>query len=729
MTVCSRVNITSIIILVLLILPLEVFAQGLSIKGTVRDTSGNPLIGANVLIMETNYGAATDDYGRFVINKLKPGRYTLEFSSVGYKPETLTGVYLKNSPIEVNVILKEKVIESQQVVVTAGKFAQKLSELPISADIIHADELAQKDITDLSQAMKYVPGVYMIEDQISIRGSSGYTRGAGTRVLLEIDGIPYYTGDTGEIIWEIIPVNDIQRVEIIKGAASALYGSSAIGGVINVITKNIPAKSSTFIKGEFGAYDKPAYSQWIWTQKLRTFNSLTVSHSDRFGNFGYTLSISRISDLSYKQNDVYKRYIGYFKGLYNFSPSSSITVFMNGLNQDHGNFLFWKDLNHALQPPDADQGQSVYSKRYMFGSVYKNVLSENLLLNIRASYYRSDWNDQTASRNNSLSNLFRLEIQTNATLSNNIILVSGIEGTKDGVSSNIFGDHNSYGFGAYSQVDFTVLKSLNANFGIRYDYSKLSDLAGLSSVSPKAGLNLKLSDNLTLRSSFGTGFRAPSLAETFTTTSASGITIVPNPELKPEKNWTFEVGANYQLNSIINLDAAVFQEEYYNLIEPGVTASGQAFSFNNVTRARIQGFEAGTNYSFLNNKVRLSINYTYLWARDLQQNVPLKYRPRNNVLAGLDYFLDHFDLGADFRYSSKVEEMDYELVSLGTIKDGRQHVEIKVLDLRAGYNFESMGVPARVYFNVKNVFNYNYVELIANPAPIRNYSLSTEFLF
>ncbi len=721
--------ILTVSIYVLITFASNVYAQRLSIKGTVKDTAGNPLIGANVMIMETNFGAAANNDGRYEINNLKPGRYTLEFSSIGYKTETVTGVVLNKKPVELNITLRQAAVEQQQVVVTASKYAQKISDLPVSADVILSEELTRKDRTDFSQAMRYVPGVNMVDDQISIRGSSGYTRGAGTRVLLEIDGIPYYTGDTGEIIWEIIPVSDIQRIEVIKGAASSLYGSSAIGGVVNVITKNIPSRPVTYIKGSFGAYDNPAYSTWEWTRKLRTFNSLSVSHSDRIGSFGYTLSLTRLSDLSYKQSGFYKRYIGYFKGLYNFSPSSSITVFMNGFEQDHGNFLYWKDLNHALQPPDADQGQRIFSHRYMFGAIYKSVLSSDLFVNVKASYYRSDWSDQTSSHNNSLSNLFRLEVQANADLSNNFVLVSGIEATKDGVVSNIFGSESSYGFGAYSQADINFYFPLKASFGIRYDFSKLSDLVGVSSFSPKAGLNYKLTDRLTLRSSFGTGFRAPTLAETFTTTTAGGITVIPNPNLKPENNWTFELGGNYQMNEFLNLDAAVFQEEYYNLIEPGLISTGQAISFSNVTRARIQGLEAALNCSFLKDMVKLSVDYTYLWARDLQQNMPLKYRPRNSVIAGLDFFWHHFDLGGDFRYSSKVEEMDYELVSLGVVEDGRQHVEIRVFDLRAGYNFESLGMPAKVYFNVDNLFNYNYVELIANPAPIRSYSLRTEFLF
>ena len=97
--------------------------------------------------------------------------------------------------------------------------------------------------------------------------------------------------------------------------------------------------------------------------------------------------------------------------------------------------------------------------------------------------------------------------------------------------------------------------------------------------------------------------------------------------------------------------------------------------------------------------------------------------------ASLDYSFLNFDVGADYRYSSKVEEIDYQLINLGIVKDGNKRVEIKVLDLRAGCKLSIIGVLAKINFNVNNVFNYNYVELIGNLAPIRNYSLSFELLF
>ncbi len=717
------------IILFIIISVESAFAQDYSITGTVTDSSNNPLAGVNIILLNTGYGAATNSIGKYEIKKLKPGRYTIEFSMVGYESIIFPGKVIKNQSILLNVVMKEKAVQSEPVVVTAGKYEQKVSDLPVSANVIPAEMFAQKDITDLRDAMRYVPGVSMVDDQISIRGSSGYSRGAGTRVLLELDGIPYYTGDTGEIIWEIIPVSEIARVEVIKGAASALYGSSAIGGVVNVITKHIGEKSRTYIKTGIGFYGNPAYTEWKWSNETRTFTQLTAVHSGRIGNFGFTLSLTRLHNMGYKQSGFYTRYIGYVKGNYNFSPTSSLMFFANSLNKDGGNFLYWKDSRHALVPPDADLGQRVISNRYMIGTIYKNVLSNDYFLNVKASFYGNNWKDQTASHNSSISDIFRGEVQINKTFGDNLIIVSGAEATTSQVTSNIFGNPTAFGFGIYTQADYKVQTSLKLSAGTRYDYTKLNNSRGLSAFSPKFGINYRVTNKLILRYSFGTGFRAPTLAEAFTSTSASGITIKPNPSLKPEHNWTLEFGANYQLFDFVNLDVAIFQNEFYDFIEPGVDLTDGLFHFDNVTRARIQGFEFDINSGLLNNKLQLSINYAYLWARDLTLNKPLKYRPRNSVTTRLDYYFAGFDFGADFRYWSKVEQMDFELVNLGIVKDGRERVAAYILDLRAGYNLNHFGIPAQIHFNINNVLNYNYVELIGNLAPIRNYSLSTEFLF
>jgi outer membrane receptor for ferrienterochelin and colicins len=704
------------------------YSQSYKINGTVIDSSGNPLIGVNIFLIGQEKGAASDVKGDYTIGNIRSGNYKIEFSSIGYETYTQE-VSVGNSSVRVNAVLHEKPVETKQIIVTAGKHEQNISDLPVSAEVIPSKDLAERNISNLRYALEYAPGVNMVEDQVSIRGSSGYSRGAGTRVLLALDGIPFYTGDTGEIIWEIIPVTEIHRVEIIKGAASSLYGSSAIGGVINIITKDITKKPFTYFKSYIGSYDKPSFDKWDWAGEYRFFNGLTFSHSNTIGNFGFTLSLTRLEDSGYKQSGFFKRYVGYFKGKYIFSPFSDLTFFANSINQRSGNFIYWKDINHPLVPPDADQGQRTMSNRYMFGLIYKNIFSDDFSINIRSSYYNTNWSDQTTSHNSSTTNLYRTEIQINNKLSESFVLTSGIEGTASDINSNIFGKPTANGFGTYSQADFKFNFPLSLSAGIRYDIDKIKTLKTFDAVSPKFGLNYKLSDKIIFRSSLGTGFRAPSLAEAFTSTTASGIIVRPNPNIKPEHNFTFEIGSNYQIMQNINIDAALFNNEYYDFIEPEllVDSLGVSFGhFDNISRARIQGFELNTKYNLIPDILNLSLSYTYLWARDLNTNKALKYRPRHMLYANIDYKLSSFEFGSDFRYLSRVEEID-DLSKF--ITDGNQRVAIYLLDLRAGYNFITLNFPGRLFLNFNNVLNYYYVELIGNMAPVRNASLSLELFF
>jgi outer membrane receptor for ferrienterochelin and colicins len=714
------------LILLVLLFSSRAFSQNYTISGTVTDSLNNPLVGANIILVGTDQGAASDAYGNYDINNIKSGDYEIEFSMIGYKSFKIN-IRIEDKPMTVNAVLHEKPVETSQVIVTAGKHEQNISDLPVSAEVIQSEDLAKRNISDLRYAMEYVPGVNMIDDQVSIRGSSGYSRGAGTRVLLAIDGIPFYTGDTGEIIWEILPITEVERVEIIKGAASSLYGSSAIGGVINVITKNTSSNPITYFKGYIGAYDKPSYKQWDWSGENRRFNGLTFSHSNTIGKFGFTIALTRKEDDGYKQSGFFKEYIGYFKGRYQFTSQSDLTVFANGINKTAGNFIYWKNINNVFVPPDADQGQRTMSNRYMFGLLYKNIFSNNFSVNVRSSYYRTNWSDETTSRDTSNTNLYRTEIQANNKLSEDLTLTSGIEFSASNVNSNIFGNPKANGFGAYSQVDYKFSFPLSLTTGLRYDINKIKTLETFDALSPKFGLNYKLSDKLILRTAAGTGFRAPSLAEAFTSTTVSGITIRPNPNIKPEHNFTFEFGANYQALRNINIDAAIFNNEYRDYIEPELKADTISYGiFVNVPKARIQGFELDTKYDIVPEKLNLSLSYTYLWTKDLNTNKALKYRPRHLFYANVDYKISPFNFGGDIRYLSRIEEID-DLSRF--IVDGGQRVEIFVLDFRAGYNFIFSNVPCRLFLNLNNVLNYYYVELIGNMAPVRNLSLSLELFF
>ncbi len=720
------------IFLLIFVFPVLVQAQTFSISGKVTDSLQTPMPGINVVVVGSSIGVATKSDGTYEIENLSPGVYNLSFSAVGYERTVVENIIITNNNHVVNVVLHQKIFQTDLIVISAGKHEQFISDLPVSAEVLPKEIFSKRNIYNLENILRYVPGVSMTQDQISIRGSSGYSRGAGSRVLLTLDGIPFYTGDTGETIWEVIPTAVIKRVEVVKGASSSLYGSGAIGGVISVLTNDPTVTAASYIKTFAGGYDKPLYDEWDWSEEYRTFNGLTASHSNTFDKFGFNVSLTRLEDQSYKQSGFSKKYSGFLKGSYELTSASSLDLLINMFRKKSGNFVYWKNSMNALVPPDADQGQIVSTERDLFALTYSNVMSDNFLLTLRTSYYKTYWEDGATPVNKSNTDLFRGEVQTNYSLSQKLILVSGIESSGATVTSSLFGNPESFSVGGYSQAEYKFESPLTITAGLRYDYSKLDSLSGTSAVSPRLGLNYKISDETIIRMNAGTGFRSPTLAESFTSTTASGITVRPNPGLKSESNISLEGGISFRPFNILMTDISLFSTEYRNFIEASLKADDQGNSFiifDNVTKARIQGFEVNTELNLFSGAVKTNLNYCYLWARDIEKNKTLKYRPRHLFSSGIEAIYNDILIGLDFRYWSKVEEIDDELVDLGLVSDGKKRVEVFLLDARAGYRINIFDLPVDLFLNANNILNYNYVELIGNLQPIRHFSLSAEVTF
>ncbi|KAB2844732.1 MAG: TonB-dependent receptor, partial [Melioribacteraceae bacterium] len=339
------------------------FAQSGDLSGYIFDKDNNPLNGANVIIAGTNFGAASNSEGYFEIRNIPFGNYNLEISVIGFRKEKIINVLLNENFKPLKITLQQEIIETGQVIVSAGKYEQKITDITVSSAVIGPEIISKKNFTALDEVLRYVPGVSVALEQVSIRGSSGYSKGAGTRVLVAVDGIPIYTGETGEIVWELIPLTDIERIEIIKGPASSLYGSTAIGGVINIISKKAAQEPVTYLKTFAGFYGDPSYDEWKWNKSQRTFYGLEAVHSNRNGDLGYTFSINKNDNDSYRENDFNKRVSGYLKLDYDFDSEKSLTLIGNFLEMNRGNFLYWKDSRNALVPKDGDRDQTVKSSR------------------------------------------------------------------------------------------------------------------------------------------------------------------------------------------------------------------------------------------------------------------------------------------------------------------------------------------------------------------------------
>ena len=719
-----------------------------SLIGVVRDgETGVPLEGVNVVIQGTTVGAATDQDGRFEIEGLAGDAVTIMVSMIGYESVRLDTIRVPTGaagPLEIRLV--PTAIETEQIIVTASRREQRAREVPVSLAVISAASLIDRNIVTMDDALRYVPGVNLLEDQVNIRGSSGYSRGVGSRVLLLLDGLPFITGDTGEINWETIPVGDVERVEVIKGAGSALYGSSALGGVINVITRPLPESSELRFRAFSGVYEVPLYEQWKWSETPRFNSGLIVGYADRMGPFGYLLSVSRTVDESYLENDATHRWSIFGKAQYDFSSDQGLSVQLNMLKRTRGNFFWWKSLREATKPAEIQRNGSVESTRGNLSLGFRETVSERLFYAVKGMYFGNFWRDDSAGHVNnvSASHVVQTDVQVTYGVSEGNILTFGVAGNYDQVHSNLFGDHQGFGYAAYLQDEIRITKDINLNTGARFDFQKASVLAGAGRLSPKIGFTAALSSETTVRASLGAGFRYPSIGELFisSSTNVSQLIILPNLHLRPEKSLTAEVGVVSNLFDFLDLDAALFWNEFNDLIEPAVKIKNipanpgdtvgverAVVEFDNVTRARIQGAEISLRTSWLKRRGWTELGYTALWPEDIGEKAVLKFRPRHILYVAASMTWGDLKCTADYRFISRIDRIDDQLVQLAPIIHGEFRVPIHTLDLRGSATLSSLGLPLRVGFNITNVLNYQYVELIGNLAAPRTYTLVIEGSF
>ena len=713
-----------------------------SITGSVTDAKTmDLLIGVNVIVRGTIRGTITDIHGKYQLKGIPAGTYDLTFSLIGYTADTIHQISIQpNTEMHLDVHLMQAPIQAEQVVVTASRREQSLREVPVSVSTVTSKMIADHVSVTLDDALRYVPGVYMMQDQVNIRGSSGYSRGVGSRVLILIDGLPYITGDTGEIPWETIPMFQIDRIEVVKGAGSALYGSSALGGVINVITKEIGDTPEIRFRLFSGMYAKPSYSDWDWSPNTRFNTGGFVSYSDRVGSFGYLMSVSRMVDDSYRENDEYHRWGVYSKFNYNFSQYQSATLTTNIQWRTHGNFFWWKSLRDATRPADSQLGGEVNSTRGNVSFAYKEILSERFFYSLKAIYFGNFWQDNIYGQvgNTAASHTTQVEAQATYEISSDQVITGGVVANYDRIYTDIFGSHPGVGAGFYVQDELALVQSLKLTTGIRYDWQRIwkeifasPAASSPSQLNPKIGMVFSPNPTTTLRTSYGEGFRYPSMSELFTSvnTGLSQITVVPNDSLKPERSVSFEVGGSQWLGDRLFLDIALFQNNFYDLIEGGVNPTRFVIQFNNVTRARIRGFEFGIKADMFNRFLTTDVSYTYIDPIDLSQNTVLKFRPRNLFYASLIAQFRKWQAELNYRFVSRVEAIDENLVRLAPIVDGDNRVACNVIDAGITYNLSNLGVPLNIGLTVKNLTNYYYVELLGNLAPLRTYYLSVESAF
>ena len=206
------------------------------VTGKVINTKNEELIGVNISSKNIQgLGTVTDFDGNYSI-ELPSGCTDLLFQYIGFEDRMEKLCFNESTNMVLNMTLKESSEILGTVVVSAGKFEQRQEEVTVSMDVIKPELIENKSATSLDKTINQAPAVHVVDGQANIRGGSGWSYGAGTRVLVMVDDMPLISGDAGQAQWSLIATENINQVEVIKGASSALYGSSALNGVINIRT-------------------------------------------------------------------------------------------------------------------------------------------------------------------------------------------------------------------------------------------------------------------------------------------------------------------------------------------------------------------------------------------------------------------------------------------------------------------------------------------------------------
>lgn len=714
-----------------------IFVDSLTGEKTERELrrrKREPIAGAKVQILGASLGAIADANGFYFIRNIPRGLYDIAYSAEGYKTDIFKNVWIKSDTItEIDILLEENLSAQREIVVTANRFEQRLQDVSISTSLLEPDFIANRNSVSIDEALRFVSGVNFTGPDINIRGSSGVSFGVGSRVQLLIDNVPLLAGDDGSAKWDAFPTDFIERVEVVKGA-SALYGASALGGTVNIVTRN-SYETQTGVLAYGGVYDAPRFDEWRWTNDARFFNGIELSHKQQFGRLGVYGSLSRRSDEGFRENSDFARLRLFTKIAYRLSDESNLATLFTFAEERKGNAIYWQDLNNVLRD-GSRAGSRLYSDKLFLAPIYSRKLSQRSTLLLRGRYYRTNFIDSQGQ--GSLANSVGGELQVISLVGSKFNWTWGADAQFSTISSTLAGAHQTFGFAAYGQVEFPLMKRLTMNFGARLDgLVAFSDsLTGeiksgqiAPSLNPKVGLVYALDDYSSLRTHLGTSFRNPAITERFTTTASPPI--VPNPNLKPERALSGEAGYLFSYSrpthlvagvflSELTLDAAAYFNFYRDLIEPTLALGG--ISFKNVSNARIIGAEVSATMNFNRRAGLVSLGYTRLDAQDQTRQTPLYYRNPRLLYVTTEFNYGRFSLEWNYRFIARFSATNPDAplifgLSSPPILNVDETVDAHVHDLRFGIRlpFGLLNLYAR------NLFNYAYIEQPATPAPLRHF--------
>ena len=500
---------------------------------------------------------------------------------------------------------REEILFAKIRVVTAGKKAQESTEAAAAISVISARRIRELGARTIAEAIQYIPGINVFGlNNVNIRGV-----GSGGRILLLVDGRRNNDVFTGgfEVGFER-SLDNVDRIEVIKGPASSLYGTDAFAGIINIITKDGKDYPGASLRAAGGNFTTQTYSLTYGFSQKRLDGFLAAkAHSDEGPDLLGTNDSTRAFDLFGKLN------WNDFTFSAGYRPNRTEIPQIGGFPSPES-FVKRHDSFSQIQY------QNQYEDRWNF---YAQFYFQNEVFFV---------NDPTEDLD--ITDL-RLEgeARANYTFNEQDNLTLGTELRRDRTrNERLRGDEiykaNNRSF--YAENEYRFNPSLILTTGIRFDDNSIFG----SSTNPRAGLIFKPRETTVLKFFAGRAFRGPEFVNLFTDITLGNFVVHRNPLLKPEKVWTLEGEIAHSLSDSLQLRFNIYHNSLEDLVFTNV--SGTTATFSNIGKASLYGIEAGVSGRFSDDLLYFA-NYTLQKGRNITRDRGVLLLPENTVKGGITY--------------------------------------------------------------------------------------------
>ena len=615
------------------------------IAGTITDADAeSPLAHTNVAISNEQAGTTTDSLGRYEL-ELPPGRYRVEVSRIGYGTQGQQIELLAGQNLRLDFALDAQALPQAATLITATGRPKSAAALTVPVSIIPQEAIELSNAEHVAGLLEDVAGLNVHSSLYGYLGSPSGVMIQGIdpkRVLILVDGERVIGGPGGVIDLSKLPVCNVERIEVVQGPHSALYGSEAMGGVVHILTRSPQQERSGDIRFSLGSGGLTSLEGQAALTRSSLSASLTASRTA-------LEALDRSPDDPDTDIDAYTQRFTQGKLRWEARPNLLLQGSARWLSQNEEGVSsqYFAPLNKTYVWRFPDQMQRVDLGA---GTEWQWAEGSTANADVFRTYFdnlsREELIGSRQARDRSTDNvLTKYQLRTTHLLRRTHILTAGLEHTREELEVTLertlpLGEQqrtvevppSSVDVAeAYIQDDWQVAENTGVVWGARYQWHSRYGFH----LTPKISFAQRLSESLRVRASYGAGYRAPSLKERYFVFDHSnlGYKVLGTPSLSPERTWGLNVGAEFEPVEALDLRVNFFHNRLRNLIQtvfdPTQSSGSVAiYAYDNVGRATTRGIEFGLSTQ-LGNRLAVNGGYTYLRARDQDAQRYLPGRPRH----------------------------------------------------------------------------------------------------